>query len=876
MRLSPGEHIGPYEVVARLGAGGMGEVYRARDLRLQRSVALKILPEAVAADDERRARFTREAQTLAALNHPNIAAIYGIEDSGPVHAIAMELVDGEDLFQRLQRGALPLDDALSIARQLAEALEAAHDAGIVHRDLKPANIMVRGDGTVKVLDFGLAKVAPAESISATAGAMNSPTFTSPAMTAAGVLLGTAPYIAPEIAKGRPVDKRADIWAYGVVLFEMLSGRQLFGGDSAMEVLAAVLRADVDWAALPASTPPSVQQLIERCLAPDPRLRLRDIGEARIALAAPRATAPLPARSGRRIAVPIAIAAGVLLAVAAGVYRLTRAPAVPARLLEISIELPGAFALAPDGSAFAFLRGGHLYLQTFGSLEPQDLGEAPQASNQVVFWSPDGKSIAYSTEGFLRRVPASGGSPFVICSIPATGNVMSAAWLSDGTIVFAVWREHLYRVAATAGTPTLLLEIDPATEVDFHQVEPLPDGRLLIATHRRAAGTTAFEILDGRKRSLFTEDGTVLDIRPTGDGRLLFLRTGANPGLWAAPFVSDTLDLSKAVLVRPDAEAFSVAADGTLLMRVHAVITSSLGWADSSGRVSSVAGGPLVLRREGLALSPDRRQAALVVAAGGTTNLIVRDLQTGADTALTFNRATDVKGTWRLQHPEWFPTSDRLVYSSGGVEAASRIFEQRLGVAGAPRELVEGIRASVSRDGRALFVINDVRATGHLSRRGIGSDGSIGTAEPLAPDLDVEDVEPSPDGKAAAVVFAGERGRAEIALIALDGPARQRVTTEGGTQPHFSPDGRTLHYLVAEPAPNGPRGHRLVRVSITSTAPFQIGKPEAVFGPSGADRLDVSQYSIASDGRLLVAVEDPASRRSRTVLMQNWPALVSSR
>ena len=369
---------------------------------------------------------------------------------------------------------------------------------------------------------------------------------------------------------------------------------------------------------------------------------------------------------------------------------------------------------------------------------------------------------------------------------------------------------------------------------------------------------------------------MVDIRPTGDGRLLFRRTGANPGLWTAPFVSDTLDLSKAMLVRPDAEAFSLAADRTLLMRVHAVITSSLGWPDSSGSMSPVAGGHLVLGGRGLALSPDGRQAALVAAASGTTNLLVRDLQTGADTALTFNRATDVKGTWALQHPAWFPTSDRLVYSTGGVEAASRIFEQRLDVVGAPRDLVEGIAASVSQDGRALFVINDVRATGHLSRRVIGSDGRIGTAEPLVPDLDVKDVDPSPDGKTAAVVFAGERGRAEIALIALDGTARQRVTTDGGTQPHFSADARTLYYLVAEPSPNGQRAHRLLRVTITSTAPFQIGKPEAVFGAGGADTLDVSQDLIARDGRLLVAVEDPASRRSRTVLMQNWPALVSSR
>ena len=234
MSFVAGAHLGSYEVIGPLGAGGMGEVYRARDIRLQRDVALKIVPESLARDEERLARFTREAQTLAALNHSNIAAIYGIEDSANLRAIVMELVEGEDLSRRIARGALPPDEALPIARQLAEALEAAHDAGIVHRDLKPANVMVRTDGTVKVLDFGLAKGTPSGPRGASVDAMNSPTFTSPAMTAAGVLLGTAPYIAPEIAKGRPADKRADIWAYGVVVYEMLAGRRLFAGDSAMK------------------------------------------------------------------------------------------------------------------------------------------------------------------------------------------------------------------------------------------------------------------------------------------------------------------------------------------------------------------------------------------------------------------------------------------------------------------------------------------------------------------------------------------------------------------------------------------------------------------------------------------------------------------
>jgi Tol biopolymer transport system component len=265
----------------------------------------------------------------------------------------------------------------------------------------------------------------------------------------------------------------------------------------------------------------------------------------------------------------------------------------------------------------------------------------------------------------------------------------------------------------------------------------------------------------------------------------------------------------------------------------------------------------------------------VVAARGALNLIVRDLQTGADTALTSNRATDVKGTWALRHPAWFSAGDRLLYASGGVEASSRIFEQHLGAAGAPRALVEGIWATVSRDSRTLFVIEDVRGKGRLSKRAIGADGNVGPPQPIMPDLDVDDLALSPAGNDAAIVYEGEGNRLEIDLIALAGGARQRVTTAGGTQPRFSADGRTLYYLVAEQVPNGRRVHRIVRVPLTSTASPQIGKTEAVFDDSSAvDRLDVSHYDIAPDGRLLVAVEDPASRRSRTVLVQHWPALLS--
>jgi Tol biopolymer transport system component len=333
----------------------------------------------------------------------------------------------------------------------------------------------------------------------------------------------------------------------------------------------------------------------------------------------------------------------------------------------------------------------------------------------VFWSPDSKWIAYTSEGMLRRVPASGGSPFVICAIPATGAILSGAWLADGTIAFAVWRENLYTVSASGGTPSRMLAVNPASEVDFHHVAPLPDGRLIIATHRRTDGLTQQEILDGTRRTILTEDGTIADVRPTSAGLLLFLRAGANRGLWAAPSATGPLDLSKAVLVQADAEAYSAANDGTLLIRVCAAIKSSLAWAEPSGRITRIPGDPVQLAGGSrLALSPDGRRAAFIVNARNALNLVVRDLQTGADTPFTFNRPTDVKGTWRLSDPAWFPGGDRLVYASGGVETASRIFEQRLDPGAPPRELTQGIWAAVFRDGRSLFTVEDVRARGKLS------------------------------------------------------------------------------------------------------------------------------------------------------------------
>ena len=453
MALTPGTRLGVYEVTARIGEGGMGQVYRARDTKLNRDVAVKILPGNFADDPDRLARFTREAQTLASLNHLNIAHIHGIEESGGVRALVLELVEGEDLAERLARGPIPLDEALPIARQIAEALEAAHEQGIIHRDLKPANIKVRADGTVKVLDFGLAKAMEPAGL-ASPSLAHSPTITTPAhlrqayggqaMTQAGIILGTAAYMAPEQARGKGVDKRADVWAFGVVLYEMLTGRSLFKGDTVTDVLAAVVTREPDWTALPAGVPSAVRRLLRRCIDKDPRLRLRDIGDARIELTArvdsdmeaQPASVP-PARRSRRSWMWIAgMAAAAVVGTVVG--RLAfRPPPVESPLVSFELSVPDvpAPAISPDGSRIAFTSGGRLHVRELGRLTATDLPGTEGANSP--FWSHDSTTIGFGANGKLWRISAAGGPPAVICNLPTTtwDDDAGGAWLPDGTIVF---------------------------------------------------------------------------------------------------------------------------------------------------------------------------------------------------------------------------------------------------------------------------------------------------------------------------------------------------------------------------------------------------------------------------------------------------------
>ena len=467
MALEPGRMLGSYQVTALIGEGGMGQVYQATDTKLNRQVALKILPEAFATDPDRLARFQREAQVLASLNHPNIAAIHGLEDSEGTKALVLGLVEGPTLADRIAQGPIPVDEALPIAKQIAEALEAAHEQGVIHRDLKPANIKVRDDGTVKVLDFGLAKAMEGSG----GDVSESPTVTA-AATASGVILGTAAYMSPEQARGKPVDKRADIWAFGAVLYEMLTGQRPFKGRDVSEVLGSVLRLDPDWDALPVDTPPHLHALLKRCLEKEPKQRVHDIADVRLAMdggfeagvTAPSELMVAPQPQVWQRPIPAAIGVLVIAGITGlGVWTLARPEVIPADVVRFTsvptentqfdvMEGQPALALSPDGTQIVYANAERqLYLRQFDQLDgtPLQGGE----SEGGPFFSPDGSWVGFVGRdewSNLRKVPILGGAPVTVTESP--NRIYGASWGADDTIIFGTTGAGLFRVSGVAGNP----------------------------------------------------------------------------------------------------------------------------------------------------------------------------------------------------------------------------------------------------------------------------------------------------------------------------------------------------------------------------------------------------------------------------------------
>jgi protein kinase-like protein len=541
--MSPHQTIAHYRIVSKLGEGGMGEVWRARDTKLNRDVAIKVLPATLAGNAQYMARFEREAQTLAALNHPNIASVYGVEQG----AIVMELVDGETLAQRIARGPIPLDEVLPIARQIAEGLEAAHERGIVHRDLKPANVKITSSGVVKLLDFGLAKAE--QENAAAAGAPNSisPTL-SLEMTQAGYILGTAAYMSPEQAAGKPVDKRADVWAYGVVLYELLMGRQLFGGDNVSHILAGVLKDPIDLSPIPQTLRP----LLARCLDRDVRTRLRDIGEARIWLSRPQpepaAVAAAPAAALRRAWVATGVCA-LCLAVPALIHFREEAtkPPGPVRF-EVAVP-PSVFvgrsvSLSPDGSTMAWSDAANIYLRAIDGFEPRVLTAGALLGQ--LFWSPDSKQLGFLADGRLKRIPVAGGPAQTICE---RVRILGTVWTKDDMLIMGGDARGLLRVPVSGGKPEpVKLTGVPGNVTSFSFPVLLPRGNRLLFTAVKSQGPSVVLVADFQsdgslvvsRELIIAEHGVQYFTDAAGRGHLLFVR---DAGLIAQAFDADSATLS---------------------------------------------------------------------------------------------------------------------------------------------------------------------------------------------------------------------------------------------------------------------------------------------------------------------------------------------
>jgi Tol biopolymer transport system component len=896
MRFSPGTRFGPYDIVAPLGAGGMGEVYRARDTKLDRDVALKILPDSFGHDPDRVTRFEREAKTLAALNHAHIAQIYGLEQSSAGSALVMELVDGEDLAARIARAPIPMDEALPIARQLAEAIETAHESGIIHRDLKPANIKVRADGIVKVLDFGLAKLAAADS-TGTAGTFDATAaVTSPAMTMQGVILGTAAYMSPEQAKAKPIDRRADIWAFGCVLFEMLTGRRAFEGEDVTDTIAAVVSKEPDWSQLPASTPPSVQLLLRRCLEKNPNRRLPHIGVARLELdGAPAMTAagPLPSRragAGRWMlaAVPILLAIG-LGAGWWGASRLTStapAPAYRASLIfagdaRLSQVAPTArFAVSPDGTQLAFVgtNGGanRLWLRPLNGQTARPLADIGGASGGAPFWSPDGNRVAFFSSGQLMRVDVAGGPPTVIAESPAFRQQPTpGTWSADGVIVVSRGGT-LARVPATGGALQPLTTLDTAAGESFHAYPHfLPDGQHLLYTAYTAltpVGVYAIPLDRPSERQKIMDGGSNVQY---ADGALLYVRDNT---VVAQPFDPARRTLSGEPAVIVDSVliniaihfggAFSASRTGALVHQgasgEQGLDTSSasrtLAWRTPAGAAQTLIDEPGTYRH--LAIAPDGRHALVTkMDARGRTDLWTIDLARGVRTRVSLTHEAS-----QLSGAVWSADGTAFVVNLPKGQSAD-LYRKPNDSTSAEELLLADARPkmpmSFSPDGRFLLYDTVNTETG----------GDIWVLPLEAPAKAAPFVSGpyferfaqfSPDGK--WVAFASdESGATEIYARAFPGGQTQvRVSASGGDVPRWSRDGRQLFFYS--------NGKMMAANVKTTAASLEVASVVPLFDcrpPEGFRRMF---YDVMPDGRFLMMTPTADALPMSLTLTVNWPQL----
>ena len=874
--VQPGNLIGPYRIDSLLGVGGMGEVYRARDTKLNRDVAVKILPPALATDPDRLARFKREAQVLASLNHPNIASIHGFEDSSGVHALVLELVEGPTLADRIARGPLPIDEALKIAKQIAEALEAAHEQGIIHRDLKPANIKVRDDDTVKVLDFGLAKALEPTGVASSSVTM-SPTITSPAMTQAGIILGTAAYMSPEQAKGRPVDKRSDVWAFGCVLYEMLAGQRAFGGEEVSETLAHVLLKEPDWAALPADTPAPIRKLLARSLKKDRKLRLDSAAAARLEIdeALSGASDPTPPSVSSVVAASpsqwgraaMAAAASLLSAALASYAAWQLKPAPSLSVVRLAVPLAGqrfattgrrGLAVSPNGEQFVYVADRHLQLRKFSQSESTAIRgtDDPIATPNNPVFSPDGQSLAFYAGGAIKRIAVTGGTATVLCAAPS---VVGMSWGSSGIIFSEGGR--IKKVAAAGGEPQLLFQLTQgiATDVDL-----LPGGQtLLLAIAADSSGSRSrivVQPLPSGEPKVIVEDGS--DPRYWSSGQLIFARGGV---LFAAGFDIQRLALSAepvAVLegVRRGssntgigAGQFAISDTGTLAFipgpASFAVAQRGLMLVDIDGTRTPLNVPPLAYQSP--RASMDGRWVAVDVADGNEANVYIYRLSGEAQPQRLTLKAHN-------RFPIWSPDNLHVTFQSD-VDGQASIVQQRADGTGELERLTTAeqgtshVPEAWSPDGTVLLFA--------MVRDGIYTLQSYSTIDRrVRPFNAIRSIYPpsstfSPDGHWVAY-YERDPGSATGSLFVrpFNGGREREVQKGGGIHPMWLAKQNELQLLYQLPGSTNV-------VHITTSPEFEVGTPTQlpwlVFNPGPAYTRNVDP--IAGTGRFVTVSLRPANR-----------------
>ena len=903
--IEAGSRIGTYEVVAPLGSGGMGEVYRARDTKLGRDVALKILPEPFALDPERLARFKREAQVLALLNHPHIAAIYGFEDSGDTHALVLELVEGPTLADRIAEGPIPIAESLTIAKPIAEAIEAAHEQGIIHRDLKPANVKIRPDGTVKVLDFGLAKLVDNKPDSAGAiGLSHSPTITTPAMTMAGVILGTASYMSPEQAKGRPADKRSDVWAFGCVLFEMLTGRGAFEGEDVTETIAAVVRGEPDWAALPADAPAVVRLLLKGCLEKDRRQRIADISTVLFAMRQPAIVVPpsepqtvvhdrqpawrraIPGAAGAALAIALTSLAWWMLLPAKPTPAVTRFSILLGEGERFTDPFLPIVAISPDGTQLAYVANRRLYLRSLS-----ELGDRPIPGTEVTtgflggpMFSPNSRSLAFwvgtgVTSFALKRVELSGGAPVTISQATFP---FGASWDSSG-IVFgqAFVGEHgIMRVSASGGKPETIVHVKNDEVAQSPQV--LPDGDAVLYTLTKGfigeSTTMTAEMWDkarivvqplkGAERKTLIENGS--DGRYMPSGHLVYAVSGT---LLAAPFDARRREVTGGPVsvvegvLRPTTVGngpgglhFSVSNSGTLVYvpgpatasanQTNLVIVDRKGNAEALNTPRRAYEFPRV--------SPDEKRLAVGTDDDKGANIWIYDLAgTSVIRQLTFGGKNRFP-TWAGNDTVAFQ-SDRdgdsaiFVQDQSGTKLAQRLTKPEPGTLHVPE--------SFSPDGRTLLydVIKDGRHS--LWMLMVSDRQSKRFSDVEAYQTAISSMF-SPDGKWVAYGTTRQEDAAMEVMVQPFPPTGAKFSVSPGAHPMWSRDGKELIFSTQGQITIVPIA---TRPTVTAGPGVIISRPIVSRGTQERNRDGLS------DGRIIgvSVLTSPNAPASQIQVVLNW-------